>query len=207
MSFDRIIKLANRLENKYAQEVNEDVAKRHSISFLNDVVNGTIEYGKSQAQKLISIIDTGFKSKDSATYISYVIGNMILQKRPLNDIQLNINQILNVLQDPILEPIRDSIPRYIQTYKSVLGYFDNNSEAASNGLLKSVRNNIPLKQVVQEYKAFGDYSSVYTADAEQMKKMKSDYERINKPWSNYSESNPEMGSISEMTSGTNSPKV
>lgn len=152
MSFDRIIKLANRLENKYAQEVNEDVAKRHSISFLNDVVNGTIEYGKSQAQKLISIIDTGFKSKDSATYISYVIGNMILQKRSLNDIQLNINQILNVLQDPILEPIRDSIPRYIQTYKSALALFDNDPKAASDGLLESTNSGKTLEEVAKNYK-------------------------------------------------------
>lgn len=143
MSKREVIKLGQELSGKYttnrSQEFNANLISR-AINALNQIIQGDIEFGKPQAQRMLSHLtslnqnQTGQKPQlsVSAVDMNNIIANMVFNKMPDNVVIYNARLILSLF--PVLEDTGSFKESFIKPtmarYDNVLSKLNNDSKSA-----------------------------------------------------------------------------
>lgn len=144
MTMQRVIKLGERLLDKYAQplSVQEEIDIHDALEVLEPISVSQLQFGANKAARIMSHLNDKLRGTMTqpanfadASYMDNIIGNMVYSRIPDDTIMHNANIIMDALKDQNLETTgsftRAFIPSTIARYKEALRIHNNDSVAAA----------------------------------------------------------------------------
>ena len=133
MSTQRIIRLAQYIEQKYAQQ---DPILNVVLTALNAVVNSPIQIGKDKAQEVLQYLQekqsANFQDRQfvDASYLDKIIANMVYSKVPDRNIVYYIQMLLKELSTQKTNFGVSNIQNTIDRYKRALNHYKGDASMA-----------------------------------------------------------------------------